>query len=518
MDLSALPQFQRSYLHAYSRSVPLVAVRTPDQPSAYGSIVEAVTRKAEADGTDAPAIVQLDPVRGMTGTNDAGRQAVAAMCKDIDPSMATDPTTALGILQQAPPDTIAIAYGGDRWLAEPRPAIAALLLRDPFARRGCMFVALGATWTPARELGQDVYVIDDPRPDDQQRRTIGKRIVTDRKLEWTAEVEADVDRYGRGLPPFVLEQLVTLSCNGAGVKRSTLASRWVEAINAVPGLSVVSTGEPTTTGEVLIGLDAWQRYARTIMGGRLRPDVILWIDEIEKAYAGTSGGSQDGGVSANVLRATLRGFDTIKGRGAILLGAPGSGKSLASRMLGLLAQVPVLSLDLDATKEGLVGASEARIRQVFETLETMTREERCYFVGTANTLEGLRPELKRRFKGGIWFVDLPARKARVAMWEHYYGRFELTGAIPSEDQDAGFSGADIAACCEQAWEGNGTVADVLADGYVPASAEAIDDLEVLRRRAAGRMRSADYPGKYRMPSTTPATTAADAPRRRTRGE
>jgi hypothetical protein len=155
---------------ARSRGVPLVAVRTADQPAALTTIASACS--------DAPVVV-ADPVLGLRPGNEAGQGAVAALLGDLDPVMASDPTTALTLAARLPQDGVLVLLAGDRAMAEPRPAVAALLLRDAFAATGRTLVVLGSSFSPAAELGSDVYVIDESLPDEEERREAIARVLAD---------------------------------------------------------------------------------------------------------------------------------------------------------------------------------------------------------------------------------------------------------------------------------------------------------------------------------------------------
>lgn len=502
----------KEFVFARKRAVPLLAVRTADQPAACTAIFAAATAGLD-EGDPPPPVIRCDPINGMVGLNLAGKESIAAM--GLDPSMATRPETALGMLAAATPGTIAIVIAGDRWAEAPVGAAGMLLLRDPWAADGSTLVLLSSQWAPARELGADVHVIDDPRPGDEDRTLATRRLLEERGMacdEGTASLGA---RFTRGLSRFAVDQTIMLAINGSGLRQDRIANRWCEAIDAVPGLSVVSVGSDDTA-ERLIGMAEWQEYASRVANGRVRPDLILWLDEIEKSFAGTDGGSNDGGVSANLLRASLTGMDRLDARGAILLGGPGSGKSLAARSFGLAAGVPVVRLDLDATKEGLVGASEARLRAVFEALAAMARHGRTYWIATANTLAGLRPELKRRFKGGIWYNPLPNRAERVPIWQYHIARRGLPDPVPPEGSDVLYTGSDIANVCGAAWEMGISLAQVMV-GYVASTLECLDEIEALERRAANRMRCATYPGPYRMADREGSKPATGSPRRAGKG-
>ncbi len=165
--------------------------------------------------------------------------------------------------------------------------------------------------------------------------------------------------------------------------------------------------------------------------------VVLWIDEIEKAFAGASSQSSDGGLSR--------------------------------RMFGAL----------------LTWMSE--------------RREPVFLVATANDIEALPPELLRKGRfDEIFFVDLPSAAARKQIFSIHLrkrkrdpAKFDLDALVTAAD---GFSGAEI----EQAVIGGLyealaasrelTTADVLGTiaGSPPLSKTRAEQVEALR--AWGRER------------------------------
>ena len=102
----------------------------------------------------------------------------------------------------------------------------------------------------------------------------------------------------------------------------------------------------------------------------------------------------------------------------------------------------------------------------------------------ATTSRKLPPEFSRgeRFDG-IFFLDLPGRQQKDAIWDIYLEMFELDAdqARPKDDQ---WTGAEIRACCRLA-----ALLDVpltaAAQNVVPVAVTAAESVERLRQWAAG---------------------------------
>jgi SpoVK/Ycf46/Vps4 family AAA+-type ATPase len=140
-------------------------------------------------------------------------------------------------------------------------------------------------------------------------------------------------------------------------------------------------------------------------------------------------------------------------KGILLIGVPGTGKSLTAKAVGALWEMPLLRLDVGKVFAGLVGSSEENIRQVIRTAEaiapailwideiekgfsgtgssdvsdggttsrvfgsfiTWLQEKRTpvFVIATANDVSKLPPELLRKGRfDEIFFCDLPSRDER----------------------------------------------------------------------------------------------------------
>lgn len=175
-------------------------------------------------------------------------------------------------------------------------------------------------------------------------------------------------------------------------------------------------------------------------------------------------------------------------KGVLLVGIPGTGKSLAAKCLGHEWGMPILHLDVGKVMSGLVGSSEAKIREVLATADasapcilfvdeiekslsgtessnfsdagTMARvfssfltwlqdhKTEVFVVATANNITQLPPELMRKGRfDEIFFVDLPGVEERRDIFDIHLSK---RGQDPSKfdlnmlaDSSKGFSGSEI---------------------------------------------------------------------------
>ncbi len=222
-------------------------------------------------------------------------------------------------------------------------------------------------------------------------------------------------------------------------------------------------------------------------------------------------------------------------KGVMLLSPPGCGKSQFAKCLGSEANRPTLILDIGSLMGSLVGSTEANIRQALKIIDAMSpcvvmvdevekalagvassgstdsgvtarlfgtfltwlndRTSDSYVICTCNDISKLPPEFSRseRFDG-IWFLDLPGREQKNAIWDIYLKMFELDAdqARPKDDQ---WTGAEVRACCRLA-----ALLDLpltaAAQNIVPVAVTAAESVERLRQWASGRCLDAEGGGIY----------------------
>lgn len=230
-------------------------------------------------------------------------------------------------------------------------------------------------------------------------------------------------------------------------------------------------------------------------------------------------------------------------RGALLLGAPGCGKSLTAKAVAHLWKLPLIKLDFGKIFSGLVGSSEENLRRglmtaerispavlwidelekglsggtqgsldsgtaarVFGTFLTWMQEKKgeVFVIATANRIEMLPPELLRKGRfDEIFFVDLPQEAARRQILEIHIKKrsrdpkiFDLGRIIGLTE---GFSGAELehiiieglflAFAAQQELASDHIIQ--AAQTTVPLSRTYAEELNRLRTWAADRARPAD---------------------------
>ena len=221
-------------------------------------------------------------------------------------------------------------------------------------------------------------------------------------------------------------------------------------------------------------------------------------------------------------------------RGVLLVGPQGTGKSLTAKAIAHSWSMPLLRLDVGRLFAGLVGASEARTRDMIQRAEAMApcvlwideidkgfggdsrsdggtsqrvlgtvltwmaeKTSAVFVVATANGVDKLPGELLRKGRfDEIFLLDLPSADERRSILDLQLRRRRPKHSITLEvlvDRTAGFSGAELEqtvieamhlAFAEQREFGE---ADLIAAAsqVVPLSRTAREQLEELQAWASG---------------------------------
>lgn len=280
-----------------------------------------------------------------------------------------------------------------------------------------------------------------------------------------------------------------------------------------------------------------------------KSEVLTYIPEDHQATADEIGGYDN--WLAFVQRRALaytRAAEAVKldfPKGAVLLGVPGTGKSMVARAAARLLRLPGYFLDVSAVFDSLVGASEARMRDALRQVEAQRgavlvldevdkafggahesqgdsgvtrrvfgqlltwlaeKNDRTFVVATLNRTKGLPPEFLRagRFDR-IFYTDLPTPAERDQILKIHLRKRgvppETCGLTEAQWKKLiaatdGFVGAELEECVREArylaFERRNTGVPnyddlcFAAEGIIPMSRMDAENIAAIREFCRGR--------------------------------
>jgi len=481
--------FAQAFHAARRVSTPLIAVRTPDPASA----IQLILSTLKDDETPA---LHWDAVRGLAGANEAGQRHVSEILGELEP--ATVSLEALfAIAEKIAQDSLLFVANAHRFYSDATVTQGIWNLRDAYKRRGCMLILLTTlSGCLPEELAQDVLMLDEPLPSCEELSRIVRETVE--AAEMSALGEADMQRAVDaliGLAAFPAEQVVAMSLSREGLDTEQLWERKRQTIEQSPGLKIWRGGE---TFPDIGGCENVKTFLRAVLAGSEPPRVVVFLDEIEKAFAGT--GTDLSGVKTEMTGTMLTWMQDTEADGMIFIGPPGAAKSAVAKATGNSAGIPTIAFDLGAMQSSLVGGSGERLRAALKVVEAVS-QGRALFIATCNSIASLPPELRRRFTLGTFFFDLPSAAERELIWQIYERKYGVSGDRPDDD---GWTGAEIKECCRKAGRLKMPLRQA-AQYTVPISKSAAEQVKSLRQQASGKFISASNAGLYRFEETTIAS-------------
>jgi AAA+ superfamily predicted ATPase len=435
-----------------------------------------------------------------------------------DGEAARNPLAALDSLAALPAEQPALLvlhdfhrYSDDASICRKLRNLATSLRQQPHT-----LVITAAEWQLPRDLEECVTLLDLPLPDQQEIEALLRSIA---------------QACGQSIDAELLEQL-SHSCSGLSEQRIRqvaargLASRGLlgladleevleEKRQAIARSELLEYCPTEATPADIGGLDGLKR----------------WLEQRHMAFSDEA-----------------RRYGLPLPRGVLLVGPQGTGKSLTAKAIAHSWAMPLLRLDVGRLFAGLVGASEARTRDMIQRAEAMApcvlwideidkgfgaagdgrsdggtsqrvlaslltwmaeKSSAVFVVATANGVEKLPPELLRKGRfDEIFLLNLPDADERRTILDLQLRRRRPQHQLPLDvvvDRTAGFSGAEleqvVIEAMHQAFSESRDFgeADLIsaAAQLVPLSRTAREQLETLQQWASsGRAR----PASTRLPT------------------
>jgi ATPase family associated with various cellular activities (AAA) len=475
-------------------SAPIVIVRTPDPAAAIALLSEHAA--VPISGKKHPAaLIGWDTVRGLAPINNEGLVALRDSVGN-NGAQVLNASDALTLAAKFPPHTVLFVHMAHRFFKDAATVQAAWNLRDLFKSnfRTVVFLTIPGADVPVEIAGDAVTLAAALPTATELDRIIGS-------LLESAEVPA-LDAVTRkravdacaGLTHFTAEQNFSMSLTKSGVDLDALWDRKVETVQQTPGLKIRRRGPKLSS---VIGCANVKAYLTKVVD---KFNVILFIDEIDKGLSGWSGDNT--GVAQDFHQNLLTFMDQPGVMGVMLVGHPGTAKTMTATALGNDAGIPTVVFDMGGMKRKHVGESEENIRTGIAVTEAIG-QGRVLVIATCNAAANLSPEIRRRFSA-TFFFDLPATSELAGMWDQYLNapHPDATGPLTAAQtktrpDDTGWTGAEVRKACENAWRINGTLLEGAAY-VVPVSRAMPERIAKLRAEADGAYVSAAIPGEYRL--------------------
>ena len=425
---------------------------------------------------------------------------------------ANDPMEALLAIQELPEKTIVVLRDFHLFLnGDPNPVLLRQL-KDSLQHaksRNKPLIILGCRLCLPPELEREVTVVEFSLPGKEELGQVLDGVLESATLASLAEKDRDAALdAATGLTTIEGENAFALSVAEAkAIVPMIIAREKAQAVKKNGLLEIVETKESLASIGGLDVLKDWLLKRRNAFGKKAR------------AY----------------------GLPVPKG--LLIIGIPGTGKSLTAKATASVFGVPLLRLDAGRIFAGLVGQSEYNLRSVIQTAEAIApcvlwldeiekgmagskssgstdggtsarvlgtflawmqeKTEPVFVVATANDVSQLPPEMLRAGRWDqLFFVDLPNEKEREAIWNIQIAKhsrdpkdFDTRQLAKATD---GLTGSEIEAvfveALYQAFDDDKeptdlTIARVLTE-FVPLSKTMAEQITGLRNWAKGRARFA----------------------------
>jgi ATP-dependent 26S proteasome regulatory subunit len=424
---------------------------------------------------------------------------------------ANDPLEALMHMEELPEKCVLVLKDFHLFLQDPNPILLRHLkdVLQVAKTRGKTLIVLGCRLSLPAELQRELIVIEFALPTARELSLVLDGVLTSAKLPNLSEQqrEAVLDA-ARGLTTIEAENAFALSVVEAkDVLPRVVAREKAQAVKKNGLLEIIESKECL---EDIGGLDVLKS----------------WLVQRKEAFSQHA-----------------RAYELPVPKGLLILGIPGTGKSLTAKASASVFGVPLLRLDAGRLFGSLVGQSESNLRSAIQTAEAVApsvlwideiekgfsgskssgttdggtsarvfgsflnwmqdKQAPVFVVATANDATQLPPEMLRKGRfDELFFVDLPNQEERQAIWTIQiakYGRNakEIDCAALAKATE-GFTGSEIeqafiealyAAFAAHQEPTDFIIAKVLTE-FVPLAQLMAEHIAALRKWAKARARPA----------------------------
>ncbi len=345
---------------------------------------------------------------------------------------ANDPLEALVAIKDLSEKTVILLRDFHLFLQDPNPILIRQLkdVLQEAKTKSKTLIILGCRLCLPPELEHELTVIEFALPGKEELRAVLGGIMESAGIKsMENEAREKVIDAASGLTTIEAENAFALSvAENKNIEPAIVAREKAQAVKKNGILEIVETKESL---ESIGGLDVLKE----------------WLLKRRHAFS---------------QRAIEYGLPTPKG--LLIIGIPGTGKSLTAKATARVFGVPLLKLDAGRIFAGLVGQSESNLRAVIQTAEAIApcclwidevekgfsgtkssnatdggtssrvfgsfiswmqeKSAPVFVVATANDVSQLPPEMLRKGRfDELFFVDLPNQQEREAIWEIQIGKY-----------------------------------------------------------------------------------------------
>lgn len=427
---------------------------------------------------------------------------------------ANDPLEALTLIAELKEKSIILLRDFHLFLIDPNPILIRQFkdVLQVAKTKNKTLIVVGCRLCLPPELERELTVVEYALPDKEQLGHVLNGICESAELKAVeGEDREKVLDAARGLTTIEAENAFALSVvEHKAIRQSVVAREKAQAVKKNGLLELIET---TASLDSIGGLDVLKD----------------WLLKRKEAFS---------------ARAIQYGLPAL--RGLLILGLPGTGKSLTAKATAAVFGVPLLKLDAGRLFAGLVGQSEGNLRSVIQTAEAIApcclwidevekgfsgskssgatdggtsarvfgsfiswmqeKKAPVFIVATANDVSQLPPEMLRKGRfDELFFVDLPNQQEREAIWAIQIQKYQRDpkefGVKELAIATEGLTGSEIenvfVDSLFHAFDADKeptdlSIAQVLVD-FVPLSKLMAEQITGLRNWAKGRARSATSP-------------------------
>lgn len=477
---------EHPFKQARNLGVPIIAVETADPAATIRSC--AATRNGRPD-----FFIQWDCIRGLTPIETAASE----IAKEIgEPAETQNLVACLDLIAKKQPKRCSIFIHNAQAAFRDYTAIQALWnCRDELKAVGTTLILLGPALPMPPELANDVPVFEEPTPTTKDIDAKIDGAIADArkaKADYPTPSAEDrlriVDTLTGYLSLFAIEQSLALATTKDGLNVRRLWELKVASLKNTAGLEI---SQPEANFNDLAGAYGAKELLNMLFNGRERPRGIFWLEEIEKMLAGTGDTS---GTTQALIEQFLFWTESKKVLGLLFVGTPGSGKSWTAQCAAGEAKIPLLRGSMSTVKGSLVGESEANMRRMLKTVDSVTGNKPL-MIATCNSLDVLTPEIMARFKLGTMVFAFPTQEESASVWELYRKKYNLGEDRLAPELCRNWVPREIESCCHRAWLFNVPLTKA-AQSVVPLARSSKTKMQRLLEEMSGKYLSASKPGVF----------------------